>query len=596
MRGSQEIEVEEVEKIGSAGGGVQLTVAGKKEAAKLERETAEEESKRQAKGPGEEFKMLEKQVDKTSVYLVLLSVVVDILGVAMVVPILPFYATEKFGASSTQLGVLYSAFSATATVSTLIMGWLSDKFGRKNLLVVSLFGSCSGFLFHAFADSYDMLLAARLYTGVFASSTTVAQAYIADTIPGPLQPKYMANLGGAVGLAFMIGPTIGGAIAAAANNDYRYVYYVGAIVAGFGMIYTMVRLKDSKGPKEKDDGNGSGPVVDPKIEALLERKILSIPVLTLKLGVIRFLNQLGWNAYTSMFTLFMIDKYRVSSVLVGTQTLGGSAFYVLCTTFLFKRLVARMGLTKTVGLGQILMCLALIIIPLWGKSQAEQWMSFFTVWTLLLTGFGLYMPGITSMIAKYTLPGSRGKILGCATMFMSAGDIVGPILFGAVYDLDSEHRTLWFIGAGGVLFAIILLQLIVRCYIDVEVDVPDRERSASVDGDEDWEWHPDRKATDEDYLRLGKMVGDSFTKKRWRWVSRAERFVPFLVDLLQPIPDQAIKTRKAWEDWWQFNEFFRHRVNEVKVEADEANRLLGDLGYDYQNELLTMYSVHASGL
>jgi len=227
--------------------------------------------------------------DVIGVYLVLLSAVIDILGVAMVVPILPYYA-ESFGADAAQLGFLYSAFSASAVVATLVMGTLSDIFGRRALIIISLFGSCSGFIFHGLCQNYSQLLAARIYTGFFSSSLTIAQAYIADVVPGPQQPKYMANLGAATGMTFMVGPTIGGAITAAANDDYSVPYYVAAAIAGLGMLFAVFKLKEPKKKRDEVVDEDESVEINNKtedeefVQEILKSRLLGFPIIVYVLG------------------------------------------------------------------------------------------------------------------------------------------------------------------------------------------------------------------------------------------------------------------------------------------------------------------------
>merc|ERR1719285_1109357 len=98
----------------------------------------------------------------TGVYVAIISAVIDILGLAIVVPILPYYA-EYFGANATQLGYLFSAYSASELVATFVMGSMSDILGRRAIIITSIFGSFSGYIFHGVCQDYNQLLAARIY-------------------------------------------------------------------------------------------------------------------------------------------------------------------------------------------------------------------------------------------------------------------------------------------------------------------------------------------------------------------------------------------------------------------------------------------------
>jgi len=522
--------------------------------------------------------------DKIGVYLVISSAIIDVAGVSLVVPILPYYA-ESFGADATQLGFLYSAFAASAVVATLVMGTLSDIFGRRKLIITSLFGSFSGFLFHGFCQNYNQLLAARIYTGFFSSSMTIAQAYIADVVPGPIQPKYMANLGAATGITFMVGPTVGGAVTAAANNDYSIPYFVAAFIAGIGMLFAFFKLKE---PKKKRDDSSTEVEMPLKlsreqkiIEELLKTRLFGIPVVVYFLGIVRFCCQLGWTAQTSMFALFAMEKYGISAVYLSTMMMVGSVCYVISTVTLFKLLLAKFGLYNTLCCGMIIMAASLILFSVPGADGLTNlWLTFVLQW-LLFVGFAIYMPSITSVFAKFTTPGERGKILGCGSVFMSSADIVGPILFGVLYKQDVDY--VWYAGGGGLLVGCLLLRVIITCVKRRQKRIKQMldDKVEEVEVEEDWQYEKDKEYTDEDYLLLGKKVGSILSHKNWRWVMKMVNVESVVEQSFPHIPDEVLKSRRMWDNFWSYSVQVWNEIKLVYSKRDEDYMIAQKNGWDF---------------
>merc|ERR1711879_852248 len=160
---------------------------------------------------------------------------------------------------------------------------------------------------------------------------------------------------------------------------------IAAAVAGIGCVYTAFRLKEpEKDSSDSDEDSSHKEDGDNEMERLLGKKLFTIPVLIYALGIVRLLGQQGWTMFTSMFNLFMIEKYDVEAVLLSTQTLGSSAFYVATTMFVFRRLVPKLDLVYCLVIGQILMATAYVICPLWDDSLFGQWATFFTTWFFLM--------------------------------------------------------------------------------------------------------------------------------------------------------------------------------------------------------------------
>lgn len=187
-----------------------------------------------------------------SLGIIYLIVFFDCNGVSMIVPILPKYS-DKFGSSSFIHGITFIAYPTTGFFSTMIMGWLSDKYGRKPLLVASIVGSCLGAIFQFLANKHWEFILARCFTGALGGSMTVASSYIADVFDPNDRPKQQARLSGVISLSYLIGPVIGSFLGDVELNLPLY-FITGC--AGLVLIIVVFFLPDSKEyTKNKNDQN-----------------------------------------------------------------------------------------------------------------------------------------------------------------------------------------------------------------------------------------------------------------------------------------------------------------------------------------------------
>ena len=149
--------------------------------------------------------------------LILLYVFVDVLGFSLILPLLPYYATS-FGASSTVVGLLLAANAVTQFVGAPLLGRLSDRYGRRPLLLVSLMGTVAAFLMLGLAKSLWMLFLSRIVDGLLGGNISLAQAYITDITSDRDRARGLGFIGAAFGFGFIFGPAIGGTLAA--NGNY----------------------------------------------------------------------------------------------------------------------------------------------------------------------------------------------------------------------------------------------------------------------------------------------------------------------------------------------------------------------------------------
>src|SRR5689334_14176196 len=145
-------------------------------------------------------------------------VFIDLLGFSMIIPLLPYYA-RAFGASDTRTGLLLASYAAAQFLGAPLIGRLSDRFGRRPLIIVSLAGTCASFVLLGFAGSMRSLFMSRILCGLFGGNIAVAQAYIADVTDSRHRAKALGFIGAAVGLGFVIGPAVGALLSRRSHED-----------------------------------------------------------------------------------------------------------------------------------------------------------------------------------------------------------------------------------------------------------------------------------------------------------------------------------------------------------------------------------------
>ena len=178
-------------------------------------------------------------------FVLLLTVFIDMVGFGIIIPFMPFWA-EHFDASPAVVTLLFSTYSAVAFFFSFFWGWVSDRWGRKPVLLLSLFGSVMSFAWLGFADALWMLFAARALGGVFGANIPVAQAYVADVTEPEKRAQGMGMIGAAFGLGFVLGPAIGGLLAGpdAANPDFRTPFFVASGVSFVGVVFGLIFLPE----------------------------------------------------------------------------------------------------------------------------------------------------------------------------------------------------------------------------------------------------------------------------------------------------------------------------------------------------------------
>lgn len=366
---------------------------------------------------------------------IFLVILVDVLGMTLILPLLPFYA-QRFGATPLQCGLLISTFAACQLVSGPLLGGASDRFGRKPLLLVSQLGTFLGFLLLGFANSLTLVFLSRAIDGATAGNLSLAQAYIVDRTKPEERAKSFAVIGIAFGIGFFIGPAVSGRLAAI---DYAYPVWLACALSLTSIVATATLLEGKEGDRQGAAAE-SGP--GGKRLGLLEWGTYATFFQRRPLGVLllQFLCfQLAFSMFTSGFALFAERTYAWEGHAFGAREIGylfawAGFLGILLQGGLVGRLVKRFGEARVAGWGFTALGLGYALLPVSSEVAVLVALS-----TLGSFGTAVLRPTLSALVTRLCGPGEQGLVLGLTQSLTSVAAIGAPLLAGLLI----EHRLLW---------------------------------------------------------------------------------------------------------------------------------------------------------
>jgi MFS family permease len=403
---------------------------------------------------------------------IFLIVAVDVLGLTIMIPLLPFYA-EKLGASAFQVGWLIGLYAACQLVSGPLLGRLSDRMGRKPLLIVSQLGTLIGFLITAFAPSLWILFLARAIDGATAGNLSLAQAYISDVTKPEDRAKSFGIIGIAFGMGFLIGPAISGFLA---RFDYRDPIFAAAALSATSILTTCLLLPGGK-PAAVAASAGSGP--GGRRLSLLEwgayAEYFQRPTLARRLW--EFLSfAFSFAMFTAGLPLFAERRLVWNGKPFGPVQLGYIwAFAGFLGLFLqgpaLGKLVKRFGERRLNRVGFAGYAAGYAILAF---SHSLPVLIAATIVTSIGT---LVRPALTSLITQEASREEQGVVLGLTQSLTSVAQILAPVLGG--YMIERGILTGWGLAASA--FAVVGLALASQpepepAIVGAQRPIPNRDR------------------------------------------------------------------------------------------------------------------------
>ncbi|HUP23737.1 MAG TPA: MFS transporter [Thermoanaerobaculia bacterium] len=372
---------------------------------------------------------------RTSLAVVYFTVFLDMLGFGLVLPVLPYWARE-LGASGLALGTVLTSYSLAQLFGSTVFGRLSDRYGRRPLLLASLAGTTVSMLLSAAAPTLGLLAGARALAGFFGGSIATAQAYIADRTDLSERPRAMGLLGAAIGLGFVLGPALGAAVVAL-GFGFPTAALIAATLALANLLIAAVRLEESHVSRAERPGR----------LATLRRHWSDGPMRSLLLA--NFFLTGSFVVLETTFAYFGAVRFGLGAAGFGLVMFGIGAVMVVVQGSLFGSLSQRFGVAALARSGAALCCVALLVLPLFDALP-------FAVAALALIAVGraLAAPSLSTLVSVGA-GDEQGALMGLLQSLAAASRASIPVLAGWLYDV--EIGLPYLAGSGLALVGLLLL-------------------------------------------------------------------------------------------------------------------------------------------
>ena len=354
---------------------------------------------------------------------VFLTVFLDLLGFGVVIPLLPFLA-ESTGASPFQVTLLMASYSLMQFVMAPVWGRLSDRVGRRPVLLASVAGSVAALLLFAFSTTYPMLLLARVAHGAMNANLAVAQAAIADVTTPENRAKGMGLFGAAFGLGFIFGPAIGGLLG---HFGFRLAGLAAAGFAALNLVLAFALLPETRPVHARG-------APSPKPWRLLEATLLKGEDRRglRALLVVSLLATLGFSAMESVFSLWTERAHGWGPLQNGLLFAYLGVVLVVVQGFLMGPLRRRYGETSLAGASLCALTLSLALLPI---SLALGLL--LAVTGLLALAQGILSPNLSALVTHEATTAETGRVLGAYQSVNALARVAGPLLAGALFTVAS---------------------------------------------------------------------------------------------------------------------------------------------------------------
>ena len=339
-------------------------------------------------------------------------VIVDLVGFGVVMPILPFYAKEH-QASATLLGLVFTAYAAAQFVCAPLWGRLSDRVGRRRVMLCTIAGTAFSLLLLGLARSLAEIFAARLLAGAFAANIGVASAYIADVTGEEERTRWMGLLGASFGVGFVLGPALGGLLA---PFGHAVPLFVAAGMGGANLLFALSSLREP--PRHAGERDG----------AVRRSAVLRDPLVR-RLCLVNLAFSLGVTQLETMFAFFLSDRFGYGERQLGFFLAGMAVLMGAIQGGGMRTLSARYPERTLILGGGALLAAGFALLP-----ETRSLAGLVAALVVAAVGRAVFQPALMGMTSIAAAAGSRGAVMGSFQSAAAIARVAGPLAAGWLYD------------------------------------------------------------------------------------------------------------------------------------------------------------------
>lgn len=359
--------------------------------------------------------------DRRALVVLFAIVFINLVGFGLVVPLLPFFGSS-LQAEPWQVALMFSAYSIGQFFAEPFWGRLSDRIGRKPVLLITVCANAVGYLMLAFVPNIWLAIAVRLFTGLGAGNVSTVQGYVADVTPPEKRAGRMGLIGAAFGAGFIAGPGLSGILVQEdmGRLGYQLPIFAACGLATLAALGTVFLLKESLARRE-----GGALPREPFLSGV--RHAVDNPVVS-RVIVVTLIYMAGFSGMESTFGLWTGARFDWGAREVAFSFMTVGIVSVLCQSLLTGRLARRFGESRMLAVGCLLFGLGLV-----GQMLSPVGWAVPVAMAVGAFGMAMTMPNISAMISRASPPDRQGAMLGLNMAASSSGRIVGPIVAGAMF-------------------------------------------------------------------------------------------------------------------------------------------------------------------
>ncbi|MCD8742086.1 TCR/Tet family MFS transporter [Mucilaginibacter roseus] len=360
---------------------------------------------------------------------IFITLLIDVIGLAIVIPVFPKLIEKlihgNVSQASSYAGWLLVAYSVMQFLFSPLIGNLSDKYGRRPVLLISLLGFGIDYLFCAFAPTIGWLFLGRVIAGITGASFTTASAYIADVSAPEKRAQNFGMIGVAFGLGFIIGPVLGGILG---KIDTHYPFYAAAGLALLNALYGYFVLPESLSLENRREFDIKR--ANPMGSLLQLQKYPSVIGLALCLFIVYF----AGHAVQSVWTYYTIEKFKWSEDVIGYSLGFIGLMIAIVQGGLIRITIPKLGQERSIWIGLLLYAIGMLLFGLANKS----WMMFAFMIPYALGGIA--GPALQGIMTSEVPPNEQGELQGGLTSLMSLSSIFGPLFMTQIFSYFTSPK------------------------------------------------------------------------------------------------------------------------------------------------------------